>query len=97
MDSFLTSSPSAQAGDGASAAATDAATATAGPAGTPAGAGRRPEHPVIWLALLVWLSVEAIGEGLVALSTLLADSTPTATASPATTAEALPTPQVTPS
>ena len=86
MDSFPTSSPSAQAADGAIAAA----------AATPAAAGRRSEHPLIWLALLVWLSVEVIGEGLVALGTLLADFTPTATASGAA-AEALPTPQVTPS
>ena len=85
MDSFPTSSPSAQAADGASAAAMDAATAAAA---TPAAAGRRSEHPLIWLALLVWLSVEVIGEGLVALGTLLADVTPTATASAAAAATA---------
>ena len=88
MDSFPTSSPSAQAADGASAAAMDAATAPTAAAATPAAAGRRSEHPLIWLALLVWLSVEVIGEGLVALGTLLADVTPTATASAAAAATA---------
>ena len=99
MDSFQTSSSSAQVNDGASPTAWTAATTAAAPEGPPTPAGRPPEHPLIWLALLVWLSVEAIGEGLVALSSLLADATPTATASPsaATRAEALSTPQVTPS
>jgi hypothetical protein len=44
-------------------------------------------HPLIWAALLVWLSVEAIGDGLLALQTVLT----TATASRGTT------PTVTPS
>lgn len=99
MDPFSTPSPSDQAGDGSAAAAAPSP-AAAEPDGSPAPAGRRSEHPLIWLALLVWLSVEAIGEGLVALGSLLADTTPTATANPAvatraTTAEAVPTPQVT--
>ncbi|MCP9790922.1 hypothetical protein [Vulcanococcus limneticus] len=106
MDPFSTPSPSGEAGDGSSSVVA-AASAPTGPEGSPVAAGRSSEHPLIWLALLVWLSVEAIGEGLVALTSLLAESTPTATARPTasnaaettstTTAEALPTPQVTPS
>ncbi|MFZ9850395.1 MAG: hypothetical protein ACO3EF_07475 [Vulcanococcus sp.] len=32
-------------------------------------------HPLIWAALLVWLSVEAIGDSLLALRTVLATAT----------------------
>ena len=32
-------------------------------------------HPLIWAALLVWLSIEAIGDGLLALQTVLTSAT----------------------
>ena len=32
------------------------------------------EHALIWALLLVWLSVEAIGEGLLALRTLMSST-----------------------
>ncbi|MFM7653016.1 MAG: hypothetical protein ACKO5M_08875 [Vulcanococcus sp.] len=52
-----------------------AATSTPAPApGATASAiaqRRDTGHPLIWTALLVWLSVEAIGDGLLALQTVL--------------------------
>ena len=36
---------------------------------------RAATHPLIWAALVVWLSVEAIGDGLLALQTLLGSTT----------------------
>ncbi|MFM2080488.1 MAG: hypothetical protein RLZZ219_1170 [Cyanobacteriota bacterium] len=37
-------------------------------------------HPLLWAALLVWLSVETIGDGLLALISLLASRSTTGTA-----------------
>ena len=59
---------------------------TPAPAAAPMAAAGS-DHPLIWAVLLVWLSVEAIGDGLRALSNVLASSsaershTPTATPS----------------
>ena len=52
----------------------------------PAAPARQPGHPLIWGALLVWLSIEAIGDALLALRTVLTTSssrgtTPTVTPS----------------
>ena len=49
-------------------------------------AGARTGHPLLWAAVLVWLSVEAIGDGLLALATLLQDLTVNSTSSQASTA-----------
>jgi len=60
-------------------------------------------HPLIWAAVILWLTVEAIGEGLVALVTLLSSvnlttmDTSTDTAATDTTADSVPTPTPTPS
>jgi len=54
---------------------------------SPAPPARQPGHPLIWGALLVWLSIEAIGDALLALRTVLTTSsssrgtTPTVTPS----------------
>ena len=54
---------------------------------TPAVPRRDSGHPLIWAAVLVWLSVEMIGDGLLALKTMLStattsrDQTPTVTPS----------------
>ena len=60
---------------------TPAAPATAAPASRRREAG----HPLIWAALLVWLSVEAIGDGLLALQTVLASTTASRSTSPTVT------------
>jgi hypothetical protein len=58
---------------------------------------------LIWAAVILWLTVEAIGEGLVALVTLLSSvnlttmDTSTDTAATDTTADSVPTPTPTPS
>ena len=73
--------------------------ATTGPARTGAG------HPLLWAAVLVWLSIEAIGDGVLALRSLLAtlsatgSITPTPAASTTTspTGNASETPTPTPS
>ena len=60
-------------------------------------------HPLIWAAVILWLTVEAIGEGLIALVTLLSSvnltttDTSTDTAATDTTADSVPTPTPTPS
>ena len=61
-----------------SAAPAAAPTAAAAPAQTASPSG----HPLIWAALLVWLSVEAIGDGLRALSSLLSSATATRSVTP---------------
>ena len=63
------------------------------PAGTP------PGHPLLWAAVLVWLSVEAIGDGLLALATVLKDLTGNSTSNQASTAsnDQIETPAATPS
>jgi len=61
--------------------ATSPSTSTATTAAMPASQRHHGGHPLIWAALLVWLSVEAIGDGLLALQTVLT----TATASRGTT------------
>ena len=45
-------------------------TAASAPSTAPAGRAQAT-HPLIWAALLVWLSVEAIGDGLLAVKTLV--------------------------
>ena len=47
--------------------------ATPEPTPQPSLAGARAAHPLIWAAMLVWLSVEAIGDGLRALGSVLND------------------------
>ena len=42
-------------------------------------------HPLIWAALLVWLSVEAIGDGLLALRTVLTSATASRSQTPTVT------------
>ena len=51
---------------------TPSATPTAAPVTpTPPAGSLQATHPLIWAALLVWLSVEAIGDGLLAVKTLV--------------------------
>ena len=65
-----------------------------------------PAHPLIWAALLLWLTVEAIGDGVLALVSLLSSVNVTAMTTPSTatpsldtvtTADSIPTPTPTPS
>ena len=64
-----------------------AATGSAPPAAAPAPSGARRDggHPLIWAALLVWLSIEAIGDGLLALRTVLASATTSRSKTPTVT------------
>jgi hypothetical protein len=65
---------------------------TTGPARTGAG------HPLLWAAVVVWLSIEAIGDGVLALGSLLASLsargslTPTPADTPNGTDSETPTP-----
>ena len=54
-------------------------------AATPGVSRRDAGHPLIWAAVLVWLSVEVIGDGLLALRTLLASTTDSRTQTPTVT------------
>ena len=72
----------------AATAATSAATADNAPAAAvpaPTGSRRDAGHPLIWAALLVWLSIEAIGDGLLALRTVLATATTSRSKTPTVT------------
>ena len=66
-----------------------AATSTPAPApGATASATahrRDTGHPLIWAALLVWLSVEAIGDGLLALQTVLTTASASRSKTPTVT------------
>ena len=65
---------------------TTATTTTAAAAAAPAATGRREAgHPLIWAAVLVWLSVEAIGDGLLAMRSLLASATTQRSTTPTVT------------
>ena len=52
---------------------------------SPTGSRRDAGHPLIWAALLVWLSIEAIGDGLLALRTVLATATTSRSKTPTVT------------
>jgi hypothetical protein len=39
-------------------------------------------HPLIWTALVVWLSIEAIGDGLLAVRTVLSSRTASRSVTP---------------
>jgi len=39
-------------------------------------------HPLIWAALVVWLSIEAIGDGLLAVRTVLSSRTASRSVTP---------------
>ena len=67
------------------AATTPVAATTISPATVTGDARREAGHPLIWAALLVWLSVEAIGDGVLALRSVLASATASRSQTPTVT------------
>ena len=65
---------------------TDTTTAAPAAVATATSSARRDTgHPLIWAAVLVWLSVEAIGDGLLALQAVLTSATASRSKTPTVT------------